>query len=225
MRYRRRVKRAVRFGVLTLGACLVAGGVTSDIVMPSLYVIEEPHLSCAHAARLTTQTMERLGYALTASVSTPEQGTVLTAMRTMANAPDGLTVTIACDNAGARIEAVPDLSPCEQANQRVTTGMAELGFTLTATFPARPGSRGFMQGTRDGPQGQETISATIICGAHAIWMDTPDDSPLLKSAAYLQPISDVRRGFFALFKPMAAAVREDGHSPGRTWTDPVTPDT
>lgn len=200
------MKRAVRFGVLTLGACLVAGGVTSDILIPSLYVIEEPHLSCAHAARLATRTMERLGYVLTSSVSTPEQGTVLTALRTMANAPDGLTVTISCDSAGARIEAVPDLSPCEQANQRVTTGMTELGFRLTATFPARPGSRGFMRGTRDGPQGEETTSATIICGANAIWMDTPDDSPLLKSSEFLQPISDVRRGFFALFKPMVAAL-------------------
>jgi hypothetical protein len=84
--------------------------------------------------------------------------------------------------------------------------MAELGFTPTAIFPARTGSRGFLQGTRNGPRGQETVSATIICGANAIWMDMPDDSPLLKSAEYLQPISDVRRGFFALFKPMAAAL-------------------
>lgn len=198
------VRQAVRAVVLTVGVCFIASGVTSDITVPPLYVIVEPHLSCTRATQLATQTIERLGYTLTTSVPTPEQGTLLTATRTIANKPDGLTVTISCDRAGTRVEAIPDLSPCEQANQRVMTGMAELGFTPTAIFPARMGSRGFMQGARDGPHGQETVSATILCGAHAIWMDMPDDSPLLKSAAYLQPISDVRRGFFAIFKPMVA---------------------
>lgn len=201
------MRRALRAAVLSVGVCLIASRVTSDIAVPPLYVIVEPHLSCAQATRLSTQTIERLGYTLTTSASTPEQGTTLTAVRTTANRPDGLTVTISCDSAGARVEAVPDLSPCEQANQRVTTGMAELGFTLTAAFPARTGRRGFLQGTRTGPNGQETVTARIICGAHAIWMDTPADSPLLKSTEYLQPISDVRRGFFALFKPMAASLR------------------
>jgi hypothetical protein len=200
------MRRAVRSNVLSFGVCLIAVVVKSDVVGMPLYAIVEPHLSCAQATQLATQTIERLGYALTISVSTPEQGTTLTALRTTANRPDELTVTISCDSAGARIEAVPDLSPCEQANQRVTMGMAELGFTLTSNFPARTGSRGFLQGMRNGPHGQETVTATIICGAEAIWMDMPADSPLLKSSEYLQPISDVRRGFFALFKPMAATL-------------------
>jgi hypothetical protein len=200
------MRRALRAVVLAVMAGLIASGVTSDIAVPPLYVIVEPRLSCAHATQLAIQTIERLGYALTTSVQPSEQGTILTATRTIANKPDGLTVTISCDSTGARVEAVPDLSPCEQANQRVMNGMAEMSFTPTAIFPARTGSRGFLQGMRNGPHGQETVTAQIICGAHAIWMDMPDDSPLLKSAEYLQPISDVRRGFFALFKPMAAAL-------------------
>ena len=202
----KRVRRGVRSSMLTFGFCLIAVVVKSDVAGTPLYAIVEPKLSCEQATQLSTRAIERLGYTLTTSVSTPEHGTTLTAMRTTANKPDELTVTISCDSAGSRIDAVPDLSPCEQANQRVTTGMAQLGFTLTATFPARMGSRGFIQGTREGPHGQETVTATIICGTEAIFMDTLADSPLLKSSEFLQPISDARRGFFALFKPMAAAL-------------------
>jgi hypothetical protein len=202
----RMIMRGVRSGVLTWGFCLMAVAVKSDVIGMPLYTIVEPQLSCEQATQLSAQTIARLGYTLTTSVSTAEHRTTLTAMRTTASKQDELTVTISCDGAGARIEAVPELSPCEQANLRVTTGMAQLGFILTSTFPARMGSRGFMQGTRDGPHGQETVTATIICRTEAILMDTPADSPLLKSSEFLQPISDVRRGFFALFKPMAAAV-------------------
>ncbi len=197
------MRRILRVAVLSVVAGLIASGVTSDIAVPPLYVIVAPRLSCARATQLAIQTIERLGYTLTTSAQPSEQGTILTATRTIANNLDGLTVTLLCDSAGIRVEAVPDLSPCEQANQRVLLGMAELGFTPTVTFPARTGHRGFLQGVRNGPHGREMVSATILCGAHAIWMDMPDDSPLLKSVAYLQPISDVRRGFFALFKPMA----------------------
>lgn len=197
------MRRAFRIAVLSVVAGLIASRVTSDIAVPPLYVIVAPRLSCTHATQLATQTIERLGYTLTTSAQPSEQGTILTATRTIANNLDGLTVTLSCASAGIRVEAIPDLSPCEQANQRVLLGMAELGFTPTDSFPARTGYRGFLQGTRNGPHGRETVSATIRCGAHAIWMDMPDDSPLLKSTAYLQPISDVRRGFFALFKPMA----------------------
>ena len=204
-------KRTIRFfhaRLLTLGFCLMSLAVKGDAVETPLYAIVEPKLSCEQAAQLSTQTIERLGYTLTTSVSTPEQRTTLTAVRTTANKQDELTVTISCDSAGARVEAVPDLSPCEQANQRVTMAMTQLGFTLTSTFPARMGSRGFMQGTREGAHGQETVTATIICRTEAILMDTPADSPLLKSSEFLQPISDVRRSFFALFKPMAAALTQ-----------------
>jgi hypothetical protein len=200
--------RFFRSGLLTLGVCLMSMAMKGDAVQTPLYTIVEPKLSCEQATQLSTQTIERLGYTLTTSVSTSEQETILTAVRTTANKQDELTVTISCDSAGARVEAVPDLSPCEQANQRVTMAMTQLGFTLTSTFPARMGSRGVMQGTREGAHGQETVTATIICRTEAILMDTPADSPLLKSPEFLQPISDVRRGFFALFKPMAAAITQ-----------------
>jgi hypothetical protein len=152
--------RFFRSGLLTLGVCLMLMAMKGDAAETPLYTIVEPKLSCEQATQLSAQTIERLGYTLTTSVSTPEQGTTLTAVRPTANKQDELTVTISCDSAGARIEAVPDLSPCEQANQRVTMAMTQLGFTLTSTFPARMGSRGFMRGTREGTHGQETITAT-----------------------------------------------------------------
>jgi hypothetical protein len=166
----------------------------------------EPKLSCDQATQLSVQTIERLGFILKTSVPTEKHGQILTARRIGAGRDERLTVTISCEPDGVHVEAVPNPSPCEQANQRTTTAMTHLGFTITASSPALMGKRGVIKGSRDGAHGQETVMVTILCGSEAIFMDTTADSPLLKSPEFLQPISDVRRGFFAYFKPMAEAL-------------------
>ena len=91
------------------------------------------------------------------------------------------------------------MRPCTRANLRVSRGRA-LGTGSAREVAAR------VSLTCDGARGQETVTVTILCGNEAIFMDTASDSPLLKSPEFLQPISDVRRGFFAYFKPMAEAL-------------------
>ena len=163
-----------RSGLSTLGFCLMTMAVKGDAAKAPLYTIVEPRLTCAQAIHLSTRTIERLGFTLKTSILTPGQRTILTAERAGTVEKSDLTVTIFCDRDGVRVEAVPDVSPCEQANQRVITGMAQLGFTLTSTFPARMGSRGFMQGTREGPHGQETVTAAIVCERKRfLWIRLP----------------------------------------------------
>jgi hypothetical protein len=196
-----------RHGGLLLGYCLVAVGVRGDVSGAPLYTIMEPKLSCDQATQLSVRTIGRLGFTLETSAPTEKRGQILTARRTGGGRDERLTVTVACEPGGVRVEAVPAPSPCEQANQRATTAMTHLGFTITSASPAMAGKqRGVIKGSRDGARGQETVTVTIICGNEAIFMDTASDSPLLKSPEFLQPISDVRRGFFAYFKPMAEAL-------------------
>lgn len=199
-------RRFFRYGLLLLGYCLMAVGVRGDVTGTPLYTIMEPKLSCDQATQLSAQTIERLGFTLKTSVPTEKHGQILTARRTGDGRDERLTVTISCEQDGVHVEAVPDPSPCEQANQRTTTAMTHLGFTITSSSPALMGKRGVIKGSRDGSHGQETVMVTILCGSEAIFMDTTADNPLLKSPEFLQPISDVRRGFFAYFKPMADAL-------------------
>jgi hypothetical protein len=41
-----------------------------------------------------------------------------------------------------------------------------------------------------------------------VYIEASEESPLLTNPEFLKPISDIRRGFFALFKPMAAALKK-----------------
>ncbi len=116
---------------------------------------------------------------------------------------------IVCQPGGVRVEATPDISPCEQANQRAKQAMEQLQFTITSFSPATTGKRGVIKGTRERPEGQETTMATIHCNAEAVYIDASEESPLLTNPEFLKPISDIRRGFFALFKPMAAALAKE----------------
>jgi len=172
---------------------------------PSGYAIFAPQLSCAQATQLSKRVVERLGYALAASEASGEKETLITATRRESVGSEKLTVKILCGTDGVHVEAIPDVSPCEQANQRAEQAMKQLQFTVTSFSPAAMGKRGVIKGVRERPEGQETAMATIQCTPEAVYIDTPDDSPLLGSPDFLRPISDIRRGFFALFTPTAAA--------------------
>jgi len=173
------------------------------------YTIFEPALTCDQARTISTRAVERLGYtAQTVSPTSDEKTSLVRATRDGSAGKEAVTVTIACGVDGVHVEAIPDVPPCEQANQRASQAMEHLGFTVTTFSPASTGKRGVIKGTRAGSQGEETTTATILCSPEAVYVDTAADSPLLASEDFLRPISDVRRGFFALFKPMAAAVTQ-----------------
>lgn len=173
------------------------------------YTIFEPTLTCDQARTISTRAVERLGYtAQIVSSASDEKTSLVRGTRDGSAGKEAVTVSIACSVDGVRVEAIADVPPCEQANQRASQAMERLGFTITTFSPASTGKRGVIKGSREGAQGEESTTATILCSAEAVYVDTAADSPLLASEDFLRPISDVRRGFFALFKPMAAAMTQ-----------------
>ena len=174
-----------------------------------LYTIFEPALTCDQARKISARAIERLGYTTQpSSPASDEKTSLIRGTREGSAGKEAVTVTITCSVDGVRVDAVPDVSTCEQANQRASRAMEQLGYTLTTFSPALMGKRGVIKGVRENAQGQETTTATILCDENAVLIDTAADSPLLASEDFLRPISDVRRGFFALFKPMAAEARQ-----------------
>jgi hypothetical protein len=201
-----------RFAVVLIGLALGVGTYREVLPVftaePALYSIFDPHLTCAQATHLSKRVVERLGYALSTTEASGEKETRITATRGGTAHGEKLAVKIVCENDGVHVEAIPDVSPCEQANQRAKQAMEQLQFTVTSFSPATIGKRGVIEGTRDRPAGQETTMATIHCSAEAVYIDASEESPLLTNPEFLKPISDIRRGFFALFKPMAAALKK-----------------
>jgi hypothetical protein len=73
-----------------------------------------------------------------------------------------------------------------------------------------------VQGRREGIQAPDTVTLTITCDADAVYVDTSADSPILASQDFTTAITDFRRGFFSLFKPLAAEVQQEKrHEPQR----------
>jgi hypothetical protein len=202
--------RMKRFMILFVGigiaATVVVGTMLRAKAATELYAIHEPHLTCEQATQVSTRTIERLGYTLGSSAEVDGQERTLSATRPGATDQEKLTVKIVCSKDGVRVDAIPAVLPCEQANQRAKQAMEQLQFRITSFSPAAMGKRGVIKGTRERPDGQETTMATIHCSAEAVHIEASEDSPLLNNPEFLKPISDVRRGFFALFKPMAAAL-------------------
>ena len=172
----------------------------------SVYTIVDATITCEQAVTLSRRTVERLGYTATSDIAEKDKEKILTATRTTPAGQETLTVQISCQPEGVRIDAIPDVSPCEQANQRAKQAMEQLQFRVTSFSPATTGKGGVIKGTRERPAGQETTMATIHCNTEAVYIEASEESPLLTNSEFLKPISDVRRGFFALFKPMAAAL-------------------
>ena len=150
---------------LALGVGLLRGILPAFITESGGYSIVEPHLTCAQATQLSKRVVERLGYALDDSEASGEKETLISATRRGSGGSEKLAVKIFCGNDGVRVEATPDISPCEQANQRAKQAMEQLQFTITSFSPATTGKRGVIKGTRERPEGQETTMATIHCNA------------------------------------------------------------
>src|SRR5262245_57778025 len=118
-----------------------------DSAESQFYAIFEPTLTCAQAKTLSTRAVERLGYtAQTVSPGSDEKTSLVRGTREGGANKEAVTVTISCGVDGVRIEAIADVPPCEQANQRASQAMERLGFTVTTFSPASMGKRGVIKG-------------------------------------------------------------------------------
>lgn len=176
---------------------------------PRPYSIVTPHLSCERAQQLSQQVMERLRY--TVSVATPATSHTAGLLRGVRPRPQGpgeesVSVKITCGADGVHVDANPDVPPCEQANQLTRQSVEQLGYSLSSFTPAvMNGRRGVVQATKADAGKQDVIMLTITCTDEAVFVDTQSDNPVVMSANFASAITDFRRGFFSLFKPMADA--------------------
>ncbi len=193
---------AVGWGIT---ACLLTAALACAAADPRPYAIIAPTLTCEQAHQLSSRVMERLGYTETASfpASSHDDGAIHGARQGF-EGQETVTIKISCEADGAHVDAEADIPPCEQANQLAQRTMKRLGYTVTSFLPAAPGGRvGIVKGKRENSQGQDSVALTVTCTDEAVFVDTRSDSPLAASADFTAAITDFRRGFFALFKPLA----------------------
>jgi hypothetical protein len=171
------------------------------------YSIVAPRLSCERAHQLSTQVLARLGYATTGVVSTTEgEPSVVRGVRTGPYGEERVSVRIACGADGVHVDANPEVSPCEQANRLARQSVERLGYVVDSFTPAvNEGRHGLVKATKVEGGQRETVALTITCTNEAVFVDARSDNPVVASADFTSAISDFRRGFFALFKPMAEA--------------------
>lgn len=192
---------------------LLIGGITAGVwtlacagYTPKSSAIFVSALSCEQTQQLAHRVVERLGYAATLPTPIDENGmSVIRGERAGVLGPETVTVTLTCEADGVDVEAEADLPPCEQANQIVRRTVERLGYTLTSYTPASYRKRGVIRGKRGEGQAQDTVMLTIACDADAVYVDTRSDSPVVASTEFTAAITDFRRGFFALFTPLATA--------------------
>jgi hypothetical protein len=181
---------------------------------PRPYSISLSNFSCERAQQLARQVVGRLGYAVT-SITPASQRTVgvIRGARKSPHGEDTVAVHIACGADGVQVEATPDLSPCDQANHIARHSVERLGYAVSSFIPAvNEGRKGLVKGTREISGVQETVALTITCTDEVVHVDTRSDNPVVASTEFTTAITDFRRGFFALFKPLAEAEqRKDPH--------------
>jgi hypothetical protein len=171
------------------------------------YSIVAPQLSCERAHQLSQQVVERLGYTLsTMSPASNAEPGVIRGVRQGPRGEETVSVKISCTAEGVYIDANPDVTPCEQANQITRQSVERLGYAVDSFVPAvNEGRKGVVKGTKEEDGKRDTIMLTITCTNEAIFVDTRSDNPIVASADFTSAITDFRRGFFALFKPIADA--------------------
>jgi hypothetical protein len=183
------------------------------------YSISLANFSCERAQQLARQVVERLGYAVT-SITPASQRTagMIRGARKSPHGEDTVTVHVACGADGVQVEATPDLSPCDQANQIARHSVERLGYAVSSFIPAvNEGRKGFVKGNREISGVQETVALTITCTDEAVHVETRSDTPVVASTEFTTAITDFRRGFFALFKPLAEAEQQKDSVRSRAW--------
>jgi len=174
---------------------------------PRLYSIVAPGMSCERAHELSTSVMERLGYTITKT--TPTAGSEAGLIRGARKGPQGemsVSVKITCDSEKVHIDANPDISPCDQANQIARQSIEKLGYTVTKFKPAiLDGQSGMVAGKKDVDGKPDAVEVTIACTQEVVHIDAHSDNPVVLSTNFAAAITDFRRGFFSVFKPLADA--------------------
>jgi len=197
-----------------ISICLLIPTLTCAVPDTRPYAIVAPALTCEQAHQLSSRVMERLGYTVTASslASGDSEGRIHGA-RQRPQGQETVTVKISCMADGVHVNAEADIPPCQQANQLAQRTVERLGYTVSSTVPAvTNGREGVVKGKRHGAQAQDTVTLTITCTDEAVYVDTRSDSPLVVSSDFTAAITDFRRGFFALFKPLADEAQRQGQS-------------
>lgn len=197
-----RKTKAFAWGIF---ACLLTPPLACATSGPRPYRIVAPALTCEQAQQQSSRVMERLGYTVTSSSPPAENGPgEIRGARVRGAMQETVTVKISCMADGVHVNAEADVPPCEQANHLAQRTVERLGYNVTSAIPAVMNGRvGMVRGKRQDAQAQDTVTLTITCTDEAIYVDTRSDSPLVVSSDFTAAISDFRRGFFALFKPLA----------------------
>lgn len=179
-----------------------------------MYSIVVPGMSCERAHELSTTVMERLGY--TIAQTTPAVGSAPGLIRGARKGPHGdiaVSVKITCEHEKVHIDANPDISPCEQANRITRQSVEKLGYAITEFTPAvMDGQTGVVVGTKEEDGKSDAVELTISCSREVVHIETYSDNPVLISTNFASAITDFRRGFFSVFKPLADA---EQNTPGR----------
>jgi hypothetical protein len=175
------------------------------------YTIVAPRLSCERAHQLSMQVVERLGYAATAVAPTADSDpSIVRGVRTGPQGEETVSVRIVCGSDGVHVDANPDVSPCEQANRLARQSVERLGYAVDSFVPAiNEGRRGLVKATKEAGGQRETVTLTITCTDEAVFVDARSDNPVVASTDFTSAITDFRRGFFALFKPLADAEQKN----------------
>ena len=109
-----------------------------------------------------------------------------------------VTVTLTCAPDGVRINAAPDVPPCEQGNRISRLAVERRGFKVTEFTPAAIGKPGIVKGTKEG---EKLAVITISCEPNQnVTMETSMDGPLARHKDFYITISNFYQGFYAIFK-------------------------
>jgi hypothetical protein len=164
------------------------------------YPIIDAALTCEQANRISHRAVERLGYTVASfTPATAEKVGELKGIRDgLWGEKEPVTVKLTCPADGPRIDARPDIPPCEQGNRISRLAIERQGYKVTEFTPAGLGKAGIVKGEK---QDEKPLVITLFCSRNnGVVMETSSESPLLKKEDFYLAISDFERGFYAMFK-------------------------
>lgn len=164
------------------------------------YPLAESLLTCEQAYLVSKKTVERLGYKVTTltPVTAGKNGELKASRMGLWGEEEPVTVTLMCASDGVRINAFPDVPPCEQGNRISRIAIERRGFKVTEFTPAAIGKPGIIKGTQEG---EKPAVITISCEPnHNVAMETSMDGPLARHKEFYITISNFYQGFYAIFK-------------------------
>ena len=164
------------------------------------YPIVESALTCEQANVVSKKAVERLGYKVTSftPATVGKDGELKASRLGLWGENEPVTVTLSCAESGVRINASPDVPPCEQGNRISRLAVERRGFKVTEFTPAAIGKPGIVKGTQEG---EKPAVITISCEPNQnVAMETSMDGPLARNKEFYITISNFYQGFYAIFK-------------------------